>query len=126
MGSALRFRTCLAQCLVERPKQIFNGGHECARHCRLLNYGAPFAILLQKIVGGINDEWYAPIIEAVIEAGAVVIPDRVIQNGCRETIVLYEDQRLLKNARDRQLRTSVCKRAFDVHSDKRLVLHNED
>ena len=75
---------------------------------------------------GIDQEGYAPFLEARVKEGTVTVTERVIQDGGRQSVVLHEKQGVPKGI----CRCHFCAQLFEglrnSHGDKGLILNDEN
>ena len=79
-----------------------------------------------RVEPGVHDEGNAPLCEARAKLRAIAVAKRVIEDGPGQTVMLDEEQSMLKRVRGRQRGTSSFERLRDVLDDQWLILDDED
>ena len=77
-------------------------------------------------VSAVEHEGDVPIREALAKLRAISVTECMVQDGTREPVVLHEDEGMLERIRGCYGGAGSFESLADVHSDKRLILDDED
>ena len=112
--------------ILSTPDQIFHRRKERPvgrwfddmRHARVGTF--------QSCPPAIDQEGYAPFLEARAKEGTVTVTERVIQDGGQQSVVLHQKQGVPKGVRRCQFCARVLKGLRNIHDDKGLILNDEN
>jgi hypothetical protein len=82
--------------LLDFAEQIYDSGNELFRHRKLLQDGPSLAIFLGKRMSAVDEKGYSAPLKPLVEGSALIISDRMGEDGDREPVMLDENKGLSK------------------------------